>query len=205
MCSKSGSPGCFEGGETITTIGLPRISNIAPLFELVDVMAGIGIRVQEKFTQRYLITEGCSAMPHESHFEPVAPAASITAMSLGIPVPRIVVPPEVPEVDAVPEVPRAGSRRRRRARRGSGSAEAAGQVSQQRKFRTRALEPGPVHDADRSAYLRLQRRRQYHPVAVSIHRHDVHHRPGGLSFPRHGGRNCRYDSLFPAHRSGICH
>jgi len=43
-------------------------------------------------------------MPHESHFEAVAPAASITAMSLGIPVPRIVVPPELPEVDAVPEV-----------------------------------------------------------------------------------------------------
>jgi YihY family inner membrane protein len=44
------------------------------------------------------------AMPHESHFEAVALAASITAMSLGIPVPRIVVPPELPEVDAVPEV-----------------------------------------------------------------------------------------------------
>jgi len=44
-------------------------------------------------------------MPHESHFELVAPAASITAMSFGIPVPRIIVPPEVPEVDAVPEVP----------------------------------------------------------------------------------------------------
>jgi membrane protein len=43
-------------------------------------------------------------MPHESHFEAVAPAASIAAMSFGIPVPRIVVPPEVPEVGGVPEV-----------------------------------------------------------------------------------------------------
>jgi membrane protein len=44
------------------------------------------------------------AIPHESHFEAVAPAASIAAMSLGIPVPRIVAPPEIPEADGVAEV-----------------------------------------------------------------------------------------------------
>ena len=44
-------------------------------------------------------------MPHESHFEAVALAASISAMTTGISVPRIDLPPEVPEVDAVPEIP----------------------------------------------------------------------------------------------------
>jgi membrane protein len=43
-------------------------------------------------------------MPHESHFEAVAPAASIAAMTFGISVPRIVVPPEVSEAGGVPEV-----------------------------------------------------------------------------------------------------
>jgi hypothetical protein len=34
---------CFENGETITSIGLPRSSNYELSFELDDVMAGIGI------------------------------------------------------------------------------------------------------------------------------------------------------------------
>jgi hypothetical protein len=37
----------LEGGETITSIGLPNVSNNALLFELVDVMAGIGIECKK--------------------------------------------------------------------------------------------------------------------------------------------------------------
>jgi hypothetical protein len=42
MGSNDGSPGCFEGGKTMTTVGLPSFSNNELLFELDDVMAGIG-------------------------------------------------------------------------------------------------------------------------------------------------------------------
>ena len=39
--------------ETITPIGLPSVSNRELLFELDDVMAGIGIECKRKFTCRH--------------------------------------------------------------------------------------------------------------------------------------------------------
>ena len=38
---------CFEGGETITPIGLLSVSNNEFMFELDDVMAGIGIECKK--------------------------------------------------------------------------------------------------------------------------------------------------------------
>jgi hypothetical protein len=38
---------CFESGETITPIGLPSVPNRELLFELDDVMAGIGIQCKQ--------------------------------------------------------------------------------------------------------------------------------------------------------------
>jgi hypothetical protein len=38
---------CFESGETITPIGLPSVPNRELLFELDDVMAGIGIECKK--------------------------------------------------------------------------------------------------------------------------------------------------------------
>jgi hypothetical protein len=38
---------CFGSGETITSIGLPNILNNELLFELDDVMAGIGIECKK--------------------------------------------------------------------------------------------------------------------------------------------------------------
>jgi hypothetical protein len=38
---------CFEGGETITPVGLLSVSNNEFMFELDDVMAGIGIECKK--------------------------------------------------------------------------------------------------------------------------------------------------------------
>ena len=63
--SSSGSSERFGDRETITSIGLPSVSNNKTLFELDDVMAGIGIECKKNLpsptmSQYLSMAKGCS-------------------------------------------------------------------------------------------------------------------------------------------------